>query len=112
MKRISTTGNSAISDDAPALTAADFKRAAYRVAGKPASKAQWRSAVRAQMGKQRISIMLDVPIIEHFKSAAGERGYQTLINDALRRVVEGAGVVSEVRLAVRQELAEYKVRPR
>ena len=110
MKRTSTTKTPAISDDAPALTAADFKRATYRVAGKPATKAQWQTAVRAQMGKQRISIMLDVPIIEHFKSAAGERGYQTLINDALRRVVEGAGVVSEVRLAVREELALYKVK--
>ena len=30
--------------------------------------------------------------------------------DALRRVVEGAGVVSEVRLAVREEMARYKIR--
>ena len=112
MKRTSTTRKPAISDDAPELSAGDFKRAAYRVAGKPATKVQWQTAVRAQMGKQRISIMLDVPIIEHFKSAAGERGYQTLINDALRRVVEGVGIASEVRLAVRQELAEYRVRSR
>ena len=54
--------------------------------------------------------MLDAPIIEHFKAAAGERGYQTLINDTLRRVVEGAGVVADVRLAVREELARYKVK--
>ena len=110
MKRNSSTKAPAISDDAPKLTAADFKRATYRVAGKSATKAQWQAAVRAQMGKRRISIMLDAPIIEHFKAAAGERGYQTLINDTLRRFVEGAGVVAEVRLAVREELARYKIK--
>lgn len=110
MKRTSSTKTPAISDDAPALTAADFKRAKYRVAGKSATKAEWQAAVRERVGKQRISIMLDAPIIAHFKAAAGERGYQTLINDALRRVVEGASVVSEVRLAVREEMARYKIR--
>ena len=59
---------------------------------------------------RRISIMLDAPIIEHFKAAAGERGYQTLINDTLRRVMEGERVVTDVRLAVREELARYKLR--
>ena len=74
MKRTSSTKAPAISDDAPKLTAADFKRATYRVAGKSATEAQWQAAVRARMGKRRISIMLDAPIIEHFKAAAGERG--------------------------------------
>lgn len=110
MKRTSSTRTQAISDDAPALTATDFKRAKYRIAGKSATKAEWQAAVQEKVGKQRISIMLDAPIIAHFKAAAGERGYQTLINDALRRVVEGAGVVSEVRLAVREEMARYKSR--
>ena len=82
----------------------------YRVAGKPAPRAKWQAAVQARVGKQRISIMLDTPIIEHFKATAGERGYQTLINDALRRVVEGAGVVADVRLAVREELGRYKIK--
>ena len=43
--------------------------------------------------------MLDAPIVEHFKAAAGERGYQSLINDALRRVVEGESFVADMRLA-------------
>lgn len=110
MKRTSSTRTQAISDDAPALKATDFKRAKYRVAGKAVTKVEWQAAVQEKVGKQRISIMLDAPIIAHFKAAAGERGYQTLINDALRRVVEGAGVVSEVRLAVREEMARYKIR--
>lgn len=35
--------------------------------------------------------------------------YQTLINDALRRVIEGERVVADVRLAVREEMARYKL---
>ena len=109
MKRTSSIKTSAISDEAPTLTAADFKRATYRIAGKNVAKSQWQAGVRDRVGKQRISIMLDAPIIAHFKAMAGERGYQTLINDALRRMVEGASVVSEVRLAVREEMARYKI---
>ena len=109
MKRISSTKTSAVSDDAPKLTQADFDRAVFRVSGKKASKAQWQNAVNPRAGKQRISIMLDAPIIEYFRAAAGERGYQTLINDALRRVIEGERVVADVRLAVREEMARYKL---
>ena len=76
-------------DDAPPLTQANFRDAQYRVSGKDVTRVQWQEAVRARLGKQRISIMLDAPIIEHFKSVAGARGDQTLINDSLRRVVQG-----------------------
>lgn len=110
MKRISSTKTSAHSDDAPKLTQADFDRATYRVAGKKVTKPQWQAAMRASLGKQRISIMLDAPIIEHFKAAAGERGYQTLINDALRRVIEGDQTIADMRFALRQELVQYKLR--
>lgn len=110
MKRTSSTKMPATSDDAPKVTQADFDRASYRVAGKKATKLQWQAAMRASLGKQRISIMLDAPIIEHFKAAAGERGYQTLINDALRRVIEGEQTISDMRFALRQELAQYKIR--
>ena len=110
MKRTSTTRTQATSDDAPRLGQADFDRGTYRVAGRKVSKPDWQTSVRARIGKQRISIMLDTPIIEHFKAAAGERGYQTLINDTLRRMVEGTDFVAEVRLAVREELARYNGR--
>ena len=45
-----------------------------------------RGAVISQKGKSRISIYLDDKILEEFRAradAAG-RGYQTMINDALR----------------------------
>lgn len=37
--------------------------------------------------KQRISINLDKDIIAHFKQASGGRGYQTMINNALRDLI-------------------------
>ena len=104
MKPTSTTKTSAISDDAPTLTQAHFDRAKFRVSGKAATRAQWQDAVRARVGKQRISIMLDTPIIEHFKATAGERGYQTLINDTLRRAVEGEYLQANLRTMIREEL--------
>ena len=107
MKRGFTTKISVQSDDAPTLSQAQLERAEYRVAGKRVSKPVWQTAVRAQLAKKRISIMLGAAIIEHFKLAAGERGYQTLINDTLRRAVEGEALIKEVRHIIQQELAVY-----
>ncbi len=105
MKRTSTTKMSATSDDdAPKLTQAHFDRARFRVGGRDVNRAEWQSAVRARVGKQRISIMLDTPVVEHYKAVAGERGYQTLINDTLRRAVEGEHFVADMRSAIREEL--------
>ena len=104
MKRTSTTKTSAISDDAPTLTQAHFDRAKFRVGSKAATRTEWQDAVRARISKQRISIMLDTPIIEHFKATAGERGYQTLINNALRRAVEGEHLQANLRMMIREEL--------
>jgi len=54
--------------------------------------------------------MLDAVVIEYFKTMAGERGYQTLINDALRKTMAGEQVVNQVRHVVREELAAYKIK--
>ena len=105
MKSTSTTNMPDISDDAPRLTQADFDHARLRVAGKDVSRAEWQSSVRTRIGKQRINIMLDAPIIEHFKAMAGERGYQTIINDTLRRVIENGMLEADLRRIIREELA-------
>ena len=47
--------------------------------------------------KQRVNIFLDGAAVEHFKSKAGDRGYQTLINEA--HSLEGI-----VRRTIREEL--------
>lgn len=79
-------------DDYPPVTQADLDRAAFRVGR--------RSAPR----KQRVTIMLDTGLIEYFKTQAGERGYQTLINDTLRRAVDRETLEDTLRRVVREEL--------
>ncbi len=91
-------------DDAPPLTQADFDRARLRVGGQDVSRAEWQAAVRAKVGKLRINIMLDAPIVEHFKALAGNRGYQTLINDTLRRAIESAHLEADLRRIIREEI--------
>jgi uncharacterized protein (DUF4415 family) len=93
------------SDDAPKLTQADFDGAKLRVAGRDVNRAQWQTAVRARVGKLRVNIMLDAPIVEHFKALAGSRGYQTLINDSLRRVIETGHLEADLRRVIREELS-------
>ena len=54
--------------------------------------------------KQRVNIFLDGAVIEHFKSKAGERGYQTLINEALKQAIQAETIEDIVRKAIREEL--------
>lgn len=105
MKPTSTTATPATSDEAPKLTQEDFDRARFRLEGRAVNRAEWQAAVRARTGKRRVNIMLDAPIIEHFKAMAGERGYQTLINDTLRRVIESEHLEADLRRIIREELA-------
>lgn len=62
------------------------------------------AAVNAHLGKQRVSIMLDASIIAFFKARAGERGYQTLINQALHQAMTGELIESTLRRVIREEL--------
>jgi uncharacterized protein (DUF4415 family) len=60
-----------------------------------------RGAVVASPSKTRITIMLDDDVLEHFraKAEADGRGYQTMINEALRGAMGGAkGRAGEERL--------------
>ena len=104
MKQTSTTEMPDISDDAPHLTQADFARVRFKIGGKAVGKPEWQTAVRAKTGRLRINIMPDAPIVEHFKALAGERGYQTLINDTLRRAVAGESLEADLRAIIREEL--------
>ncbi len=75
-----------------------------------------RGAVVASPGKTRITIMLDDDVIEHFreKAEAQGRGYQTMINSALRLAMKEASgefheddqpvTVGVLRDVLRQEL--------
>ena len=64
-----------------------------------------RSPVGAVLpSKQRVNIFLDGAVVEHFKSKAGARGYQTLINAALKQAIHAEGIEAVVRKTIREEL--------
>jgi len=75
-----------------------------RVGLKDVSRKQFAAAVQEKLGKQRVSIMLDASIIAFFRAKAGERGYQTLINQALHRAVSGEQIETALRRVIREEL--------
>jgi len=69
-----------------------------------------RGAVIPTTGKTRITIYLDDPILKRFKAQSGKtgKGYQTLINDALKAylgLAEQPVTPEIVRKIVREELA-------
>jgi len=71
------------------------------------SKAK-RGAVVPQTGKTRITIYLDDTILEEFRvraDAAG-KGYQTLINDALREYLskDSGNLEETIRKIIREEM--------
>lgn len=68
-----------------------------------------RGAVVKTRGKTRITIHLDDDVIEAFRAQAEKagRGYQTLINDALRRHLSSTGKpvdTKSLRRILREEL--------
>ncbi len=75
-----------------------------RVGLKDVSREEFSAAVSERLGKQRVSIMFDGSITAFFKAKAGERGYQTLINRALRQVMAGERIESMLRRVIREEL--------
>ena len=77
----------------PEITKEQMKRATLLVAGKPVPK-----------GKVRINILLDAEVIAYFKSQAGGRGYQTLINEALKASIRDRDLESTIRRIIREEL--------
>ena len=73
------------------------------------SKAKRGSVVPVATGKTRITIRIDDDVLEWFRNqvhAAGGGNYQTLINQALRRVMEQGAEPLEtvVRRVVREEI--------
>lgn len=79
-------------DEYPKVTQSDLDRAEFRVGLKSAPR------------KRRVTILLDTVLIEYFRARAGERGYQTLINDTLRQAVEREDLEEALRRIIREEL--------
>ena len=67
-----------------------------------------RSAGRIVQPKKRVTLYLDANLVEHFKHMAGERGYQTLINETLKSSVQSADIAETLRQVIREELKGRK----
>ena len=67
-----------------------------------------RAAGRVLQPKKRVTLYLDVSVIEHFKRMAGERGYQTLINETLAGALAQADIETTIRKVIREELKGKK----
>lgn len=82
--------------DVPEVSAGMAARGVVRVAGKVVPR-----------GKRRLTMYLDAAIVEFFKARAGERGYQTLINEALKQAIERESLEDALRRVIREETAAY-----
>ena len=80
----------------PEITEEQMKRTVLRVGGKTVTK-----------GKVRVNMFLDADIVAYFKTLASGRGYQTLINDALRHSILTDDLETVLRRVVREELQTY-----
>jgi len=74
-----------------------------RVGLQDVDNATFAAALREKMGKQRVSIMLDASVVAFYKAKAGARGYQTLINQALRQAMTGEQLEATLRRVLREE---------
>lgn len=97
MKRKSTTAT--FDEDTP-ITQADID------AGKLILRK--RVGGRIVQPKKRVTLYLDVSVIDHFKRLAGERGYQTLINETLSGALVQTDIEAAIRKVIREELKGKK----
>ena len=88
-------------DEYPEISAENMARSSFRVGTQKATREEWKSAVSKN---QRISIMLDERVVAWFKTQAGDRGYQTLINETLKQVINSQDLESTLRRVVREEM--------
>jgi uncharacterized protein (DUF4415 family) len=63
----------------------------------------------APRGKTRLTMYLDMAVVEYFRSRAGGRGYQTLINEALKQAIEQENLEDVLRRVIREESRPYQV---
>ena len=85
--------------DIPEMTAEMAAHGVVRVAGNVVPR-----------GKTRLTMYLDTAVVEFFKVRAGARGYQTLINEALKHAIEHENLEDTLRRVIREEAAAYNVR--
>lgn len=62
----------------------------------------------APRSKTRLTMYLDTAVVEFFRSRSGGRGYQTLINEALKQAIERESLEDALRRVIREEARPYK----
>jgi uncharacterized protein (DUF4415 family) len=67
-----------------------------------------RTAGRVIQPKKRVTLYLDAALVERFKSMAGDRGYQTLINETLKSSVHQVDMAETLRQVIREEMRGRK----
>lgn len=97
MKKKSTTPT--FDDDAP-ISQDDIK------SGKLIPRE--RTAGRVVQPKKRVTLYLDAALVERFKRMAGDRGYQTLINETLKSSIQQADIAEILRQVIREEMRGRK----
>lgn len=73
---------------------------------KDVSQPEFGEALTKQLGKHRITIMLNDAVMRACKARAGGRGYQTQINETLRRALQADAAKVDLREVVRQVIRE------
>ncbi|MEW5805059.1 MAG: BrnA antitoxin family protein [bacterium] len=79
--------------DIPEITQEQMSQATLRFGGKPVPQ-----------GKVRVNMLLDSEVIAYFKSQAGDREYQTLINEALKASIRDRDFETTLRRIIQEEL--------
>ncbi len=67
---------------------------------------EFADALTQQLGKHRITIMLDGRVVRAYEARAGGRGYQKLINETLRLGLQADAAKDDLREVVRQVIRE------
>lgn len=77
----------------PEITDKQMKRSVLRVGGKPIPK-----------GKVQVNLSLDAGVVAYFKTQAGGRNFQKLVNEALKTKIRDQNIESVLRRVIREEL--------
>ncbi len=85
--------------DTPELSEDMFSNAILRLGGRKVPKR-----------KVRINILLDADIVAYYKTLSGGKGYQTLINETLKRSIFQHDLETIMRQVIREEL-KYSAKP-
>ncbi|HWA12747.1 MAG TPA: BrnA antitoxin family protein [Burkholderiales bacterium] len=83
--------------------------ARLRGPGAAASRGEVRlEGERGPRNKTRLTMYLDTAVVEYFRTRSGGRGYQTLINEALKQAIERENLEDVLRRVLREETRPYK----